>query len=42
MRRWDGIINTMDMSVSKLGDSEGRGRLAAVHGITKSQILLSA
>ena len=43
MRRWDGIINTMDMSVSKLREiMKGREDWhGAVHGITKSQILLS-
>ena len=43
MRQWDGIINTMDMNVSKLWGimKDMEDWHAAVHGITKSQILLS-
>ena len=39
MMRWlDSITDSMDMSLSKLGDSEEQGSLcAAAHGVTKSQ-----
>ena len=41
--RWlDGITDSMDMSLSKLGVVVGQGGLgAAVHGIAKSRIQLS-
>ena len=44
MMRWlDGIIDSMDMSLSKLRDSEGQGIWqAAVYGVTKSQMFLAA
>ena len=32
------IIDSTDMNLSKLGDSEGQRRLAAVHGAAKSWI----
>ena len=36
MRCLDGITNSMDMSLSRLGDSEGlRSRCAAVHGVAE-------
>ena len=42
MRRLDGITDSMDMSLSKLGVVVGQGGLgAAVHGIAKSRIQLS-
>ena len=39
MMRWlDGIIDSMDMSLSKLRDSEGQGIWqAAVYEVTKSR-----
>ena len=42
-RRWlDSVINSMDISLSKLRDSETQGNLgAAVHGVTKNQTQLS-
>ena len=41
--RWlDGITNSMDISLSKLGDNEGQGTWhAAVHGLAKSWTQLS-
>ena len=43
MRRLDGIIDSMDVSVSRLREiGEDRGAwLAAVHGASKSQVQLS-
>ena len=41
MRGLDGITNLRDISLSNLGDGEGQGSLAAVHGVTKSWTRLS-
>ena len=42
MRWLDGVINSKDMSLSKLRDGEAQGSLgAAVHGVTKNQTQLS-
>ena len=42
MRWLDSVINSMDISLSKLRDGETQGNLgAAVHGVTKNQTQLS-
>ena len=42
MRWLDGITDSTNISLSKLGAGDGqRGRCAAVHGVTKSQTRLN-
>ena len=43
MRQWDGITDSMDISLSKLQEMVKEREVwhAAVHGVTKSQTQLS-